>query len=167
MFAVSGCSASYSDLESAFGVKKLPESASLEAHTIVITSQRHRGAESYNDIAIIYASGNSIGIEVSVPFLKPVSIPANDIAGCSMTCFGTDDQHVDLLIPKTGSDIMIPSSKELLDWCWNNKKPMFPSGAQRDWQYKGLPLPPSSDFREQLKSRELFDEQTRQSCLGY
>jgi hypothetical protein len=167
VFLLSGCSKSYSDLESAFEVEKLTVSPSLEAHTITITSLQHKGAESYYDIATIYTHPNSIDIKIDAPFTKPISIPSNEIAGCSMTCFGTDDQHVDLLIPKTGSDVMIPSSKKLLDWCWDNKRPMLPSSARRDWQYNGIPLPSPKNFQAQLESRELFDKQTVQSCLGY
>jgi len=167
VLALTSCAESYSDLESAFGVKKLPEALQLETHTIVLTSQRHRGAESYREIASIYVADNSIGINLSMPFTKPVSIPTEEVAGCSMTCFGTGDQRIDLLIPKVGVDLMIARSEKLLDWCWKNKKPMFPSSVRREWQYNLASLPPSSTYSEQLKSRELFDHQTKQSCLGY
>lgn len=165
--ALTGCTESYSDLESAFGVEKLQEAPRLNARTIVLTSQRHGGAESYRNIATIYVSDHSIGIEVAVPFTKSISIPVEEVAGCGMTCFGTDDQHVDLLIPKAGVDLMIARSEELLDWCWKNKRPMFPSSVRREWQYKLVTLPPASKYSEQLASRDLFDKQTKQSCLGY
>ena len=62
---------------------------------------------------------------------------------------------------------MIPSSTELLDWCWANKRPMFPAKVRRDWQYNGAALPQPGAFEEQLSSRDRYDEQKKQSCLGY
>ena len=165
--ALSGCGKSYPDLESAFGVETIPDGTKLSAKTIVLTSQNHPGAERYGELATIQLSRDSIGIELSLPFTKPISIPTDQVAGCSMTCFGTNDQHVDLLIPKTGIDIMIASSTQLLDWCWSAKRPMIPASITRAWQYHGTPLPPTSNFKEQFLSRDLFDEQKRQSCLGY
>src|SRR4029077_10835141 len=125
------------------------------------------GAASYNGIVEIHASSNDVYVKVNVPFMRPLSIPADEIAGCSMTCFGPSDQHVDLLIPRTGTDIEIPSSHELLDWCWNNRKPMMSSNVLRDWQYKKTPLPSATGYRDQLDSRQLFDRQTKMSCAGY
>jgi hypothetical protein len=162
-----GCSGAYSDLEAKYAVGKASNSSPLEAHTIVITSQNRKGAESYHDLATIRASDESIAIEISAPFKRPINIPVSEIAGCSMTCFGTDDQHIDLLIPTTGSDLMIPRNEPLLEWCWRNRKPMYSAAAVRNWQYSGVPLPPRDSLKVQFDSRAKYDEQTKQSCLGY
>lgn len=167
LLALSSCGRTYSDLESAFRTDTISKESPLSARTIVLTSRLHRGAESYHGLATIRLSADSVDIDMSMPFKKPIRIPTDQIAGCSMTCFGTDDQHVDLLVPKVEVDIMIPSSEELLNWCWSSKRPMFPSSVRRAWQYKGSPLPPASDFKEQLDSRQSFDKQKTQSCLGY
>jgi hypothetical protein len=166
--ALSGCGKSYSDLQSAFHVERIDDGRQLTTKSLVLLSQEQgRGAESYNGVASISLSKDSIGVDLSVPFTDAIAIPADAIAGCSMTCFGVGDQHVDLLIPQAGIDMMIPSSKELVDWCWASKKPMFAASARRDWQYKRIPLPPASRFVEQLSSRDLYDKQKLQSCLGY
>jgi hypothetical protein len=168
MCALSGCGQSYSDLESAFRAKALDDGQQLTESSFSLFSQKQgRGAESYNGVATIRVSKRSVGVSVSVPFTKPISIPTEAIAGCSMTCFGTGDQHVDLLIPQAGIDLMIPSSKQLLDWCWTSQKPMFSASSRRDWQYKRVPLPPASKFVDQLRSRDLYNKQQMQSCLGY
>jgi len=167
MLALSGCGKSYRDLETAFGTEKVAGIKRLPADTIVITSQRNPGAESYHGITSVYVSASSVDIEVSVLFLRPISIPTQEIAACGMTCFGYDDKHVDLLIPKVGADVMIPASKELLDWCWETRRPMVPSSVRRNWAYNGVPLPPASNYAGQFESRAVFDLQTKQSCLGY
>lgn len=161
-----GCSDAYRDLASKYGSDRI-EGDVLAANSIVITSQARPGATSYRDTGTIRVGASSIGFDTGLPFMKPILIPASDIAGCSMTCFGSSDRHVDLLVPATGSNLMIPSSKELLDWCWANRKPMFSSEAHRDWLYKGTPLPSRDQYATQLKSRSAFDKQTESSCMGY
>jgi hypothetical protein len=62
---------------------------------------------------------------------------------------------------------MIRESKALLDWCWDNKRPMAPGVTKRNWAYNGVPLPAASTFLQQFESRAAYDYQTKQSCLGY
>ena len=165
---LSGCSDIYQDLESAYGKNKSPEdSVKLETTTFSVSSTTRRGIETYRDIASISISSKGVALDAGAPFTDSVFIPIEDVAGCAMTCFGTDDQHVDLLIPKTGTDLMVQSSEAVLSWCWNNKKPMFSGKSKRAWLYKNEPLPPASNFKEQFDSREIFDKQKMQSCLGY
>ena len=162
-----GCSPSYSDLEDAFAAKNMVTTPALEQRSMVITSQKHRGAESYRDLVTIRLSVDSVDIENSTPFAKAIKVPTEEIAGCSMTCFGVDDQHINLLIPRTGSDLMIPRSEALLDWCWSTRRPMISGGARRNWQYHGVALPKAETFADPLNSRELYDAQVTQSCLGF
>ena len=165
---MSGCSDIYADLEVAFEVKGQPaESKQLETKTFSVSSLNRKGIATYGDIATILISSNGIYLDTGIPLMKSVLLPTNEVAGCSMTCFGTDDQHVDLLIPKTGTDLMIQRSKVLLDWCWENKKPMFSGKSKREWRYNKVSLPPASEFMEQLSDRKKYDEQRKQSCLGY
>ncbi len=166
--SLSGCSDIYTDIEMVFEVKDLPsESKQLEIKTFSVSSRNRKGITTYRDIATIHISSKGIYLDSGTPFSKKVFIPTNEVAGCAMTCFGTDDQHVDFLIPKTGSDLMVQSSKALLNWCWENKKPMFSGKSKREWLYNKASLPPASEFVEQLSDRKMFDEQRKQSCLGY
>lgn len=167
LLLLGGCGESYSDLERAFGTSKIIGGSRLSADSIVLTSQRNPGAEAYRGIASIHLSPESVQIEVSAPFTKPVSIPVEEVGACAMTCFGYDDRRVDLLIPKVGASVMIRESQELLDWCWNTKRPMAPGAVKRDWAYNRIPLPPRLAFEHQFQSRAVYDYQTKQSCLGY
>ena len=165
---LSGCADIYGDLETAYSNNEPPEnSVKLENKTFSVSSKNRKGIETYRNIASISISSRGIALDPGVLFINSVFIPIEDIAGCAMTCFGTDDQRVDFLIPKTGTDLMVKSSEELLSWCWKNKKPMFSGKSKRAWLYKNEPLPPSSDFEEQFISREIFDKQKQRSCLGY
>jgi hypothetical protein len=164
---LSACSGSYNDLSSAFGSDKTSTAPPLPAESMVITSLRHRGATSYQGGVKIRATTNSVDVDVGVPFMKSLSIPTAEIAACAMTCYGWSDQHVDLLIPRTGSDLEVPISQAALDWCWTNKKPMISGADKRAWHYSGAGLPPTSHYREQFVSRQVFNEQTKQSCMGY
>lgn len=165
--ALPACSDAYKDLESAFAVDKTASAPPLVTRSITITSQTRRGASSYRDLVTIRPTADAIDLEFGMPFMRPLSIPKGEIAGCSMTCFGMSDQYVDLLIPRTGTDLMIRSSKTLLDWCWTNEKPMISGKARRAWQYSRVPLPPASRYNAQFASRALFDKQTHLSCMGY
>jgi hypothetical protein len=164
---LSGCSESYNDLSIAFGTDKTSNSPALPADSMVITSLRHRGATSYRGGVKIFASTSSVDVHVRMPFMKSLSIPTGEIAACAMTCYGWPDQHLDLLIPRTGSDLEIPSSKAALDWCWTNRKPMVSGADKRAWPYSGAALPPTSRYEEQFRSRQAFDQQTKLSCMGY
>ena len=165
---VSGCTDIYGDLEKAFEAEELPVlEANVELKTFSVSSQKRKGIENFRDIATVLISTKGIVLDAGAPFTKRVFIPTNEVIGCTMTCFGTDDQHVNLLIPKTGTSLMVQSSEALLNWCWENKKPMFSSKSKRGWLYKGVPLPPVTEFEEQFNDRKVFDEQKKQSCLGY
>jgi hypothetical protein len=164
---LSGCNESYNDLSSVFGTDKASTAPALPANSLVITSLRHRGATSYRGGVKILVSAISVDVHVGMPFMKSLSIPTAEVAACAMTCYGWSDQHVDLLIPRTGSDLEIPSSKAALDWCWTNRKPMISGADKRAWHYSEVALPPVSRYEEQFRSRQAFDEQTKQSCMGY
>ena len=168
MALISGCSEAYKDIETEFGNTEFPNnSVTLATKTFSVSSKHHRGVETFRDIASVSISSKGVSLDAGTPFSKRVLIPTSEIAGCAMTCFGTNDQRVNLLVPKTGTNVMVASSDELLNWCWANKKPMFSGKAKRDWLYSDAPLPPPGQFEEQFKSRQKFDKQKEQSCLGY
>ena len=105
--------------------------------------------------------------DVGVPFHKPLFLPIDAIAGCSMTCFGTEDQHVDLIVPSTGSEISIPAVRLLRDWCWNSRKPMISGALLSEWKYSGATLPPPAELGQFPDSRDACDKRAYQTCLGY
>lgn len=84
-----------------------------------------------------------------------------------MTCFGTADAHVDLLVPRTGSLITIRNKQEMLDWCWAHRIPILSDADTRRWLYNGASLPLPSSYAAQFDDRSVFDKQAQQSCLGY
>ena len=111
---ISGCSNIYSDIEVEFGSKEKPaESNRLDTKTFSVSSQKRKGIETYRNIATILISEKGIFLDAGAPFTESVFIPTLEIAGCAMTCFGTEDQHVDFLILKTGTDLMIQSTSHL------------------------------------------------------
>ena len=167
VLALCGCSASYGDLEAAFGVNRTTDAKPLQANSFFITSRRHgEGAVSFNGSAQIRSSAGKIELTPGVPLLQSIAIPADNIEYCGMTCFGTSDPWVNLLIPRTETSIIV-KGRELLDWCWDSKKPMISGADERDWKYNNKPLPPQDKYTAQLASRQAFDAQVRQSCLGY
>src|SRR5579862_2669447 len=101
-----GCSESYGDLASAFPSGKSSSGPALIADSIDITSQRHPGVTSYRGIVLIRASTSSVYVSFRLPFTMSLSIPQREIAACAMTCFGTSNPNVDLIIPKTGTDLI-------------------------------------------------------------
>ena len=165
---LSGCSEIYGDLEFAYSNNSAPKNlVKLAIQTFSVSSRNRTGIETYRGIASISLSSEGISLDPGAPFTNRVFIPAKEIAGCAMTCFGTDDQRIDFLLPNTGTDLMVKSSEILLSWCWENKKPMFSGKTKRGWLYDNEQLPPASEFQAQFNSREVFDKQKVQSCLGY
>jgi hypothetical protein len=168
--ALTGCSQQYGDLAAAFPASKPSTGAALPVDSISIVSRRHPGIMTYHGVATVRVSGESIDVSIGFPFgfpfAKPLSIPQREVAACAMTCFGTSNPNVDLIIPKTGSDLMVPG-KTLLEWCWSNRKPMLSGATSRAWLYSGAPLPSIRTYDEQLASRQAYDQQTKMSCLGY
>lgn len=156
----------YTDLVNVYGDDGDLGSANIKAGTFSVTSNKHRGIEAFHGTVRVRASIGNLEIEPSRG-TKKVKIPAADIHFCAMTCFGVDDPWVDFLVPKTGSNISIKGRSELLDWCWNNRKPIVPGDAAGSWMYSGGELPSPQKFSNQLSDRKLFDEKAQRSCLGY
>ncbi len=120
---LSGLSDAYRDLEKECISDKVPENLiELKTDWYSISSRLKRSAESLGGSAKIYSFDKGIFIKPSAMFARNLMIPSDEIAGCTMTCFGTCDQHENLLIPKTGADIRIQRTDEIIDWCWENKK---------------------------------------------
>lgn len=165
--ALVACSKTYNELDSAYGAGHISDTKPIPARSFFITSQKRVGATNIQGTAEVRLPAGNIEISTGTPFRRNLSIPSSDIEYCGMTCFGTDDKRVDLIIPKISANITIKNEKEMLSWCWENRKAIISGEDQRNWMYKHLPLPPQSKYTTQLSSRKTFDDQARQSCMGY
>jgi hypothetical protein len=165
--SLTACSESFNDLEREYGQDQISDTKPISTDTFFITSRKHAGATSFNGIAKVRLSPGGIELTTGAPFTRGLAIPASDVEYCGMTCFGTSDPYVDLLIPKTGTSITIRNKEQMLDWCWSNHKPIISGKDKRNWEYNNLPLPPQRTYAAQLGSRKSFDEQVCQSCMGY
>jgi len=161
------CSKSYNELDSMYGQDQVSDTKPIPTKSIDIMSRQHVGVTNIRGTAKVRLPAGRIEITTGIPFARSLSIPSSDIKYCGMTCFGKGDSRVDLLIPKSGTTITIQNKNEMLDWCWQNKKAIISGEDQRNWEYKHLPLPPQIKYTAQLNSRNSFDEQALQSCMGY
>jgi len=176
--SLAACSGGYGDLEQSFSVAKpaastpsaLAPEKPIAVEKVILVSTKGGGADNFNNVLAIKLTANAVEIEPKLPlslWMNNLSIPAEAISGCSKTCFGTGVWDADILVERTGVELSFPSSDQIVEWCWANKIPMIPAKARRQWLYANASLPSRSEFSEQLSSRERFDQQARQSCLGY
>ena len=104
---------------------------------------------------------------IKLPLVKTLVISSSDVFGCTMVCFGGEKWDVDLLIPKIGTNIAFEHSKDIYEWCWDNKLPMVSGDVTRKWLYLKAPLPPQTSFQNVLASRSAYDKQAKLACNGY
>ena len=167
---LSGCGGPYADLEGSFKVDKTASAPTIPVKEVAMVSTHEVGAHSYHGVLTVKLTPRTIELEPQFPFnllQKPLSIEAEKIAGCSKTCFGDGPWDADVLVASTGTEISFEGSKEVIEWCWSNQIPMISGNDRNQWLYSGTPLQGRSAYSEQLSSRELYDAQTKQSCLGY
>jgi len=167
---LAACDGPYRDLEASFRSPQAAPAPQIPVDHIVLTSTKHVGAHSFNGVMSVKFPPAAVELEPTFPFglgMSTVLIPAEMIAGCSKTCFGDGVWDADLLIASTGTEISFRNTKQVVEWCWSNRIPMISGKDRREWLYGGGKLPNRSKFAEQLSSRELYDRQAKQSCLGY
>jgi hypothetical protein len=160
----------YSELESKFASVNVADGPPIPTTTLVLVGKKHRGAFNYKKTMAIRLLANAVEIEPAGPLaftMKTVRIPREAIGFCSQTCFGPERWDADLLLPDTGIEIGIPESREVMNWCWEQRLPIASGQARRDWMYNGKPLPERSMLDRQFSSRAAFDAAARRSCLGY
>jgi hypothetical protein len=166
--AVLGCTEGpYRDLTEAYRVETPSTVPPIKSQTVVFVSPKHRGAFNLQNVVDIRLSDTFLEIDPSIPTMSTVRIPTTEIFGCSKTCFGEGRWDVDVLVPRTQTEISIPQAQEVVEWCWANRLPMISAEHRRNWLYNGAGFPSRADYEGQLASRERFDTQARQSCLGY
>lgn len=156
----------YSDLQSAFGTNSPPEGSELGVHSMVIASRNREGVDVFFDGVDVTLSGDAVQLSFDLRGLQSLSIPKSHVAACGMTCFGMEDQRVDLFLVTVNAVVTIPRTDRLLNWCWANAKPMLPGQTERQWLNGDGGLPSIDDFEDQLSSRSTYDDQVEKSCLG-
>jgi hypothetical protein len=157
----------YSDLQTRYGVASAIEVPDIENTALTVTGPAHKGAETYFEGVSLKVSNQSIIVAVNSEKLGTVAIPTEEIVGCSMTCFGTEDRRLDLILVELGSVLSFPTNEKLEKWCWESKKQIYSGAIQRAWEYSGASLPPYNGEDPQFKSKGAYDSQLYQSCLGY
>jgi len=164
---LSGCSSVYSDLEEAYGVEQISDLNYLPVGNISITSNRRSGILTFTGTASLSATEDAIFIITGESTFSPIMVPVTDIAACSMTCFGAEDRHINLLIPSVGSNVMVNASKKLLDWCRLSGRPMISSAARRAWQYDLQQIEkPALGDGSSMQSAEDYEGLAQAACKG-
>ena len=160
-----GCSRSISSLEQAFGTDQPSTGKEAAVRSVSITGQTKHDFTEFRDGAKVFLGPSKLGVEL--PGLKPLVIPSTEVHGCTMVCFGGEKWDVDLLIPRTGSSIAFEHSKDVYEWCWNNRLPMVSGDATRNWLYLKRPLPAKGSYGSVMASRAAYDKQAKLACNGY
>ena len=159
------CSKVKTDLEAAFATEQPPGGQVADARSVSVTGLERGDFTTFRSGSDVNLLSNSI--RVDFPGWKPLLIPAADVQGCTMVCFGGEKWNVDLLIPRTEASLSFEHSKAVYEWCWANRRPMISGAATRDWLYNGKPLPASNEFASSLESRVAYDNHAKSACNGY
>lgn len=163
-------SAEYKTLEAAFGGKPAWSSPAQTAPEVTLESNRRRASfsEYHSSISIRLAEAgiqlepgsNTVGMDI-------VTIPTAAVEACSMTCSSSLVRETNLLLTGQGIQLGFLNKPEVIDWCWRNKIPMATSASRRYWLYDQTALPARDSYVDQFKSRDAYDHQASQSCMGY
>jgi len=162
------CGGPYVDLAAAFPGKGPPGGTELKVRRVVLISTRHRGAYNYTGVLKVTVADRAIEIRPRAPqslFLADLTLPASGVSGCSMTCFGTDDQRADLVFADQGAEVSFDAAAEVVEWCWRNGLPMLSGKQEREWLYEGHALP--SKRASVRVARDEYARQARSTCMGY
>jgi hypothetical protein len=165
---LAGCSGPYDDLAKDFAAKGEPQGQRTSVSAMTLVSNRHEGAFNYNGVITVSLAANTVEIRPISPasfFLGGLDLPAERISGCSMTCFGVDDQHADLLFESHGAEISFDGAAEFIDWCWRNDLPLISGANRRDWLYAGGSLSGKAAYLP--VPRDEYERQALQACRGF
>lgn len=159
----------YRDLASAYQTTHDLQAKSISPETVGFTSA-NRKSSMYRRTMKIRLSTDALELEPTFPDnvgKRNVVVPIAEVSGCSETCSGSGEWDADILIGRTKTEIRVSRSREVIDWCWSNHIPMVSGKDRRALVYAGAPLPARSAYTEQFASREQYEKQAEQSCLGY
>jgi hypothetical protein len=116
----------------------------------------------------VYLSDGAVELRprsTSVGLLDDLRLPATSVSGCSMTCFGGNDRHADLLLGQQEAEVSFDAAAEIVDWCWRNNLPMLSGAQERGWLYEGRALPSKADYEP--VARDEYERQANRTCMGY
>lgn len=168
--ALSGCAGPYRDLESSFKSGAGSGGVKIWVKSVVLSSTRHEGAHNYGGTSLsVRLTTDAMELDPKFPldlYMAAVRIPAKDVSGCTCSSFGSDAFTANLLIERTGTEISFEQSKDVFEWCRQNRLPIISGNDSRNWLYSHGALPDKSKFSEQFSSRERFDRQLKSSCAG-
>lgn len=160
---LAGCGEDWTRLEQPFGVETLGSEPSLYEMSLTISGPAHSGGAGYGDMANLYLLDDAIGIHVGLPRHQPLRIPASAITGCSMSCTGARDRQMDLLIASTGSILSLPGNTRLIQWCWQQRRPIYPGHMRHHWtQIEAMPAPVADG--PALASQDEYRAALRRHC---
>ena len=164
------CGEHYDDLEARFGSAEEKKGEETTVKTVTLISTHRDGAFTLREVVDVRLQNGSISMSVEPPFgwlHKPISIPADAVAGCGKACFSKDRWQTELFITSTGTTIGFHNSNVIIDWCWKNRIPIIPGNIEREWKYKGGTLPRKESYSSQFESVDNYIYLAKQSCLGY
>jgi hypothetical protein len=157
----------YADLAKDFSGEAEDAGTRLDVKRVVMVSIRHRGAYNFGGLHVSLTR-DAVHIRPRFPLslsLEPLILPAASVAGCTMTCFGIDDQHADLVFEKQGVEVSFDTAPELVDWCWRNGLRMLTGKEERGWLHSGQRLPDKASYvRVEISE---YEEQAQSACMGY
>ena len=165
VLSCAGCSKAIDGLEAAYATDQRPTGNEAATKSISITGLEKGDFTVFRGGTHVHLAEGAI--RVGLPGEKPLLIPASEVRGCTMICFGGEKWNVDLLVPRAEASISFEHSKDVYEWCWSNKLPMIAGAATRDWLYLGKPLPAKESLTASLASRSAYDAQARSACNGY
>ncbi|MGY0503859.1 hypothetical protein [Luteimonas sp. e5] len=160
---LAGCGENYAHLEESYAVADIAGSPSLHDLSIKIGGPAHKAETGYADAANVYLGEDSISINLAIPRHQPLRIPVSDISGCAMSCTQPREREVDFLIGSKGTYLSLPSSNRLIDWCWEQKKPIYSGEIQREWR-KGAELPAPESMDTALSNKLGYRSAMSGSC---
>ncbi len=161
----------YTELANVFPSINDNEAKLISGNTLSLSKQLdHQSSLSIRDTMSFSLSGNNMHIRASFPLslaYPDITIPKNEVYGCSKSCFSKSNWDAIVLIPKTKHQLSFENVEEILDWCWDQKIPIISSNDRRAWLYKGTSLPKRETLTSQLTSRAEYARRTQRSCAGY
>ena len=165
---LAGCGGPYVDLAKDFTAQGEPTGGRINVKRVVIVSQRHRGAYNYRGVLEVSLTANAVEIRPTFPqsvALDRLTLPAERVTGCSMTCFGSEDRRADLVFEQQGAEVTFDAAADIVDWCWRNGLPMLTGAQERAWLYESRPLPSKAAYLR--VTRDEYERQAHNTCMGY
>ena len=96
--------------------------------------------------------------------VSSTTIPASQVASCSMACFGPGEADTELIVPNASIMIGFENAEKLTDWCWSNKIPIASRADRNKWEYEKQPFPIQGQFFTQFASQSAYNQRLDETC---